>query len=117
MRQRCEKCGVVSRVKPRERRCKIVADRGLFWCYGHLVTVKAVKRTVSLEEKLGHAHDGLAEAITRLKRATTAIGRWQRKIKQVERRLDDLDHPRPPKPRAKRVPATRGIRLRDEAVA
>lgn len=44
MRKRCAKCGQISIVKPRERRCKQVVRKGFgreFYCWGNLTALQA----------------------------------------------------------------------------
>jgi hypothetical protein len=116
IRKRCEKCGATSDVAPRERRCKTVTTGfggTLRYCWGSLKRIpkRKVKRT--LEQELSAAHAQLADAITRVKRATTSVDHWQRKIKYIGRRIDERDHPTPKikKPRHVR---TRLITLPDD---
>jgi hypothetical protein len=122
--KRCEKCGRTQKVRPRETKCKQMERNALgrtgYWCYGELTRVvapkvdRAIKRATELERKRDAAHENLKAAIKRVKLATTAITRWQRRIASIERSIFYRDHPdqKPtPKPRVKR---TRKIRVETE---
>lgn len=61
------------------------------------------------ERKLAKAHNELLAAVTRLKRVTTSVALWQRRIKHYERQIEARDHPKPPRP--KREKKTRAIEV------
>lgn len=110
--KRCQKCGHKSLAKPKERRCKIVAAGR--YCWGALAAVMAAKpKGRTLEDKRAHAHAQLAVAIRRVKRATTSIGLWQRRIAYFEKAIDQRDHPDRKPARPKPVRKTRAITLDD----
>jgi len=77
------------------------------YCWGNLQRIERKRVEETLELKLAAAHKGFGAAISRMKRATTWVGTWQRRIKGIERRIDERDHPKPPKP--KRVRKVRAI--------
>jgi hypothetical protein len=119
IRKRCAKCGVISRVKARERRCKQAAfGQGSFACYGNLELIIRRKiapeeRKDKLSEKLVQAHKGFEHSLMRMKRSMAAVSAWQKTIKRLERRIELRDHPQPPKPKKPR-PRTRAIALPSE---
>ncbi len=115
--KRCEKCGHRSDVPVRQRRCYRTVPNA--WggmpvsCWGKLSKVARVAKRQTIEQALDRAHQELANAITRVKRATTSVGHWQRKIKYLERKIDERDHPRPPKPKKPKLPHVRSIALEE----
>lgn len=124
IRKRCEKCGKVSRVKPRETRCKQVQGAltfaGSVYCWGRLTRVALLPKgpapasTDRLTKKLAKAHADFEDALTRLKRATTSVSKFQRRIKSIERAIELRDHPELKKPKREK-PRTRAISLPVEA--
>lgn len=100
-------------VRPRERRCKQSSGMtGQFYCWGFLIAAPKTKPAPAagkLEAKLVLAHSNLDAHMRQLKRTVTAISAWQMKIKRLERRIEERDHPteKQPKPRKR----TRAIEL------
>jgi hypothetical protein len=98
IKKRCEKCGATNAVAPRVRRCHQVTAWGL--CWGRLKTTKRKRYKLTLERELEIAHEQLAEALTRMKRAVTSVDGWQGRIKAIGRRIAERDHPKEKKPKA-----------------
>ena len=116
-RKVCDKCGAVHDAKPRERRCKaVITGFGgtQRYCWGKLTKIAKRKVRRTLEQELKAAHAQLTNAITRVKRATTSVDHWQRKIKYIGRRIEERDHPKPKQPKPKRDPHARQVILADE---
>lgn len=111
LRKRCEKCGATDLVAPRVRRCTKPGAFGSV-CWGRLKTTKRKRSKPTLEQELSRAHEQLANAISRVKRAVTSVDGWQRRIKAIGRRIDERDHPREKKPKA--IKRTRLITLPDD---
>ena len=107
IKKRCETCGHVRAYYPGARRCRAIVERvarGLqprrgVYCWGTLRVVPKRKVRATLEQKLMRAHGELVDAITRVKRATTSVSHWPRRIKYLERAIDSRDHPQPKAPR------------------
>ena len=91
--KRCGKCGVVSRYKPRERKCKQrIGLLGSFYCWGSLAPLAPKKQAPKLSVQdgarinLAHAERMVAEKITAIKRTTTSLSLWTRRVAYYTKR-------------------------------
>ena len=122
IRKVCAKCQHRSMARPRELKCKRIEHRmgGRFYCYGDLTAVEGpqvpegqtperLHIRVDYETKLADAHEQMLAAITRVKRATTSVSLWVRRVRHYERQIESRDHPKPARP--KPIKKTRRIEV------
>lgn len=101
--KRCDRCGDVGPVRPRERRCKRHRQTGFgkfrrtYYCWGKLVTVRGpAKRVSALRAAVAAVQKGLpanrpqAVAAAKLKDVRRRIKRTRTAIRQAETRLRRL---------------------------
>ncbi len=126
IKKRCVKCGAVSLVKPRQRRCYRTSTYNFLGgssCWGLLAPLATKKQAPKLSVQdgarinLAHAERMVAEKITAIKRTTTSLSLWTRRVAYYTKRASMTDAEieaervkrKTPKPRKRR-----GVKLEGE---
>lgn len=103
VRKRCAKCKQVSKVKPRERRCKLhYFGAGSYWCYGSLeritrkVAPKADDAYVATQRKRAKTIHARVEQTLKgwyaeQRRINKLVTKWERRALAAANRVAETD--------------------------
>lgn len=99
LRKKCERCGAVAMVRPRERRCRARRPGTAYMCWGPLVLapmqrLKAERRPQEIAAAEAEKAQGkIGEHLASVKRLMTAIDKWQKRASYYGKRaaMSDQD--------------------------